>query len=314
MRMKTVESESFVSVLIPVFNCRKYVKRAVDSVLMQSYKNFELLLIDDGSTDGTSEICDQLKTIDSRICVYHKENGGISDARNYGIEKSKGEYICFLDADDEYREKYIEILLDLCKKNKTQMSVCGYISKFENGDTIDSTVYKTNRVLDHNEALREFAMNRYLTAHPWTKMYRADLIKKVNYPKGKVYEDIYVMPELLEKCGNIAFSNKHLIYYNQIDGSIIHSRNIRHGLDAFDATNKKFMYYKGIPGMYSYLVKEPLEIAIRLKWQFGKKEKSKYREELIAIDKFLNDTRKCAESYKLLSTKFKISLLFHKLL
>ncbi|MCM1236994.1 MAG: glycosyltransferase family 2 protein [Ruminococcus flavefaciens] len=312
--MKTVKSENLVSVLIPIYNCRKYVRRAVNSVLIQSYTNFELLLIDDGSTDGTSEICDHLKTMDARICVYHKENGGLADARNYGIEKSKGKYICFLDADDEYKEKYIEILFELCEKNKTQMSVCGYISKFENGDTIDSLVYKTDRVLDHSEAMREFAMNRYLTAHSWTKMYRAELIKKVKYPKGKAYEDIYVMPELLDECGNIAFSNKHLIYYNQIDGSITHSRNIRHGLDAFDATIKKFIHYKEMPGLYSYLIKEPLEIAIRLKWQFRNKEKREYLTEFSDIDGFLDNAGKYTESYKLLSVKFKILLLFHKLL
>lgn len=304
--------KNLVSVIIPAYNCASFLKNAVDSVLQQTYSNFELLIINDGSTDYTPKLAEALKSLDNRIRVFHKQNGGLSDARNYGIERAKGDYLAFLDADDNYHPEYIEELLKVIKLYKVPMAACGYISRYPDGTMIKSKVFQEPCCLNREEATIEFSKNQYFTAHAWAKLYHRSIFSEIRYPKGRYYEDIFVLPQILELCQNIGFSNQWLIDYNQIADSITHKLNPLHEYDAFEATYIKFNTYNYLPGVYSYLVKEPVEIALRLKKILRKQYKD---EQLTGIDvdkmnKFIDSVKFRTPTYKKLSIKFRFALLF----
>lgn len=306
--------DNLISVIIPAYNCEKYLKASVKSVLLQNYKNFELLIINDGSTDYTSALCEKLKLLDSRIKVFHKENGGLSDARNYGIKRANGKYICFLDADDTYNENYLLELLKLIKQNDVLLAVCGYVEVFSDGKKRYSKVLETDSVLSQEEVIEQFALNKIFTAHAWTKMYDARLFKKVEFPKGKNYEDIFIMPKIIKQCENVAFSKKHLINYNLVPNSISRSINISNEIDAFFATFEKFKLYSSIENLYYDLAKEPVEIALRLKIHARKNKDEKYLYALSTINRFLNKFMYDMKMYTKLNYKFKCLLFVHKLL
>lgn len=303
-----------ISVIVPAYNCEKYLEASIKSVIKQTYKNFELLIIDDGSTDNTSLLCEELKVLDNRIKVFHKGNGGLSDARNYGIKRAKGKYICFLDADDTYNKNYLSELLRLIKENNVLLAVCGYIEVFPNGTKRYSKVLETDSVLSQKEVVEKFALNKVFTAHAWTKMYDATLFEKVEFPKGKNYEDIFIMPKIIDQCDNIAFSSKHLINYNLVPNSISRSINISNEIDAFFATFEKFKLYSSIEGLYYDLAKEPIEIALRLKIHARKNKDDKYLNVIPSINKFLNNFMFDFKIYKKLNYKFKCLLLVHRLI
>lgn len=303
-----------VTVIIPAFNCAKYLRNAVNSVLNQSYKNFELIIVDDGSTDYTSTLVDDISISDKRIHVFHKANGGLSDARNFGIGKACGSYICFLDADDTYQTNFIEELLSLCLKYEVNMAACGYLSVFPDGKIVKSNIYKKECCVEKIEAIKQFAKNDKFTAHAWAKMYKREIFDKIRYPKGKYYEDIFVLPDILNLCSRVAFSNKHLINYSQIPTSITHIINLNYEYDAFCATYKKLMLYKDISGLYDFLVKEPIMIALRIKLHTKKNTHDLNSSQLAEVTTFLKNKKKEWRSYRKLSLKFKIALLLSDLI
>lgn len=299
-----------VSVIICVYNCEKYLKRAIESVLNQSYKNLEILVINDGSTDSTSKICDRFLK-DRRVRVFHKKNGGLADARNFGIKNAKGEYITFLDADDEYLANYIERLLEVILKFNTKMSICGYTYILKSGKKIKSSVYLEDCCKGMEECIREYAKNDKVTSHSWGKLYNKILFQNIEYPFGKNYEDIYVMPQLLDLCDHIAFVNENLLNYYQVSGSITNSRNIKNEFYAFKATLIKFEKYNS-DELYEYLVKEPVEIALRIKLYLKKNQlKDDFHKEIYEINNFLKKVSLDIRTYKKLNLKFKIALLLN---
>ena len=125
-------NESLISIVVPIYNVEDYLNECIYSLINQTYKNIEIILVDDGSTDNSGNIADGLSKIDSRINVYHKNNGGLSDARNFGIEHSKGKYICFVDSDDYVKEDYVESMYTNLVQNKTKISCCGFCHLYEN--------------------------------------------------------------------------------------------------------------------------------------------------------------------------------------
>lgn len=164
--------ENKVSVIIPAYNAEKYIERSVKSVLSQTYTNLEIILVDDGATDSTGMICDELASKDSKIKVFHKKNGGMSDARNFGINEASGDYICFLDADDTYHDTFVEKLLQEIISYNADIAVSGYVSCYEDGRKTDSDVFDVITCLDRQQAERELIKGRYLSSHAWNKMYK----------------------------------------------------------------------------------------------------------------------------------------------
>ncbi len=202
-----------ISVITPVYQAEKFLKKCVDSILSQSFTDWELLLIDDGSTDQSSEICQAYAAQDERIRYHRKENGGVSSARNAGVALAKGRYITFVDSDDLTADDLLETLYDLAEKYGTQMSVCRGYDLYEGRPMPDLKDMGTEFVTDGEEGLRQVMKARVFGVMPWGKLYRREIFESVLYPEKTIAEDAYAIVPLMEHCEKVAFSTAQKYYY-----------------------------------------------------------------------------------------------------
>lgn len=210
-----------ISVVVPVYKVEKYINRCVDSILRQTYTNIEIILVDDGSPDRCGEICDEYKKKDSRISVIHKENGGLSDARNAGTLTAKGTYITYIDSDDWVADEYIEILYSAIKKNNCSLSVCGFI-KVSDYKTIG--VIKDKLTIFNNvEALQEMLYQKSFDNSACGKLYETSIMQNNLFPVGKWYEDLFTIYKVLAQSGDVVYVDSQLYYYWTNPNSIMHS-------------------------------------------------------------------------------------------
>lgn len=183
---------ALISVIVPVYNVAPYLRKCINSVLSQTYSNLELILIDDGSNDGSSDICDEYPIIDNRVTVIHKKNGGLSSARNKGLENAKGQYIAFLDSDDWIHEKMYEVLLAEIVKANADISTCGTLCVW-NDNPKEVIRASTNAIVrDRKQALQDLINNdKCIRFEVWNKLYKKEVINSIRFKEGQVYEDIY---------------------------------------------------------------------------------------------------------------------------
>lgn len=238
--------KDLISVVIPVYNVELYLKRCVDSIINQSYKNIEIFLVNDGSTDSSGDLCDELSKLDKRINVLHKENGGLSDARNYGIEHARGNYIVFVDSDDFVNKKYIEYLYNMIIANRADISVCNY--EFYYDDTKNNRIgienLPENIILDKYDAIKQLVEDELINSFAWNKMYSISLFRKIKYPKGKIMEDVGTTYKLFDKAEKIVIGNKPMYYYYQRSNSILHKKKSKFYIDYFELVNERYEYLK----------------------------------------------------------------------
>ncbi len=217
--------QSLITIIVPVYKVEKYLKKCIDSIINQDYKNLEIILVDDGSPDICPEICDEYAKKDERIRVVHKENGGLSDARNAGIKVATGEYIAFIDSDDYVAENYISMLLYTLKKYDADISACNYIKVYE--DTGRQEVeLKTDKelVMTNVEAMKDlFILPSNSDVVTWNKLYRTSLFtdNNIEFPKGKLHEDNFTTYKLYYYSSKVAFVNVPCYYYLQRKDSIM---------------------------------------------------------------------------------------------
>lgn len=212
--------QELISIIVPVYNVEKYLNKCVDSILDQTYTNFELILIDDGSPDNCGKICDEYSKKDKRVRVIHKENKGLSDSRNIGMMNAKGKYINFVDSDDYLNKNMIKDLYNLLIKNNADISICAYELLNEN----EKPKLKLNgkeHIFSSSEAIQELLMSKILTSHCWNKLYKRELWKEIQFPVGKKFEDIAVMHLVFEKARKIVYKNKVEYYYLRRNDSIM---------------------------------------------------------------------------------------------
>ena len=209
-----------ISVVLPVYNVEAYLENCVQSVCRQTYSNLEILLVDDGSPDNCPAICDRLAQQDARIRVIHKENGGLSDARNAGTKMATGEYITFVDSDDLVRETYVAYLYSLIEKYHCDMALCTHTVRFESGGDI---VYGDggDEMLTAEVCLERMLYHDGIDTSAWAKLYRTDMAKKLLYPKGRLFEDIGTTYRFFIESGAVACGYKSQYIYMQRKNSIV---------------------------------------------------------------------------------------------
>lgn len=217
--------EPLVSVIIPVYNVLPYLREALDSVISQTYKNLEIIVVDDGSTDGSGEVCDEYLS-DPRVIVIHQENKGLSGARNIGLNRMTGEYVAFLDSDDAFMPEMIEKMLDALIRNNANISFCGYdecLTEFSlyNSDTQKTSKYLFDKemILSSAESLNMIMANQTCWA-VWNKLYQHSIWNSIRFPEGDNYEDMRVMCQAIERCNQIVTVPGIYILYRQRLGSI----------------------------------------------------------------------------------------------
>lgn len=215
-------TQPLISVIVPVYRTQEYLTRCVDSLLGQTYRNLEILLIDDGSDDESGAICDEFAQKDERVRVIHKENGGISDARNCGLDNFTGEYFVFVDSDDYVRADYVEYLYELVCDFNCLMAVCGYDVLFSDGNSFKSTATERYTVTA-KECMERLFYDEFVTVGPWAKIYHRSLIGDIRYPYGKLFEDAGTTYRFMMKCDSIAFGEASKYFYAVRSQSIVTS-------------------------------------------------------------------------------------------
>lgn len=232
--------KDLVSVIVPIYKVEQYITRCVDSIISQTYSNLEIILVDDGSPDSCPAICDEYANNDTRVKVVHKKNGGLSDARNAGLEAAKGEYVAFIDGDDYISSNYVQVLLDDCMTNDSDISCCGFYKVYEDR-RVEKSCQVYNRVFTNLEAIRDiFTANSLCEVMTWNKLYRRSLFidNDIRFPVGKLHEDNFTTYKLFYFANKISFINEPLYYYIQRSDSIMGRAFNARRFDIFDMLNE----------------------------------------------------------------------------
>ncbi|MEE1277137.1 MAG: glycosyltransferase family 2 protein [Fibrobacteraceae bacterium] len=232
--------QSLVSIIVPIYKVEPYLRRCLDSIVNQTYTNLEIILVDDGSPDGCPQICDEYAAKDERIVVIHKENGGLSDARNAGLDICKGEYISFVDSDDWVDERYIEILFDLLTKENADIAIGENIQTrgiCKNTNNISEIqLYSSKKILYHL-----FTHNHIAFIISCGKLYKKELFSELHFPSGKFHEDEFTTYILFYRSKKIVYTNSILYYYFRHSNSITGSR---HPWDVLEMFEQRYLFFK----------------------------------------------------------------------
>ena len=311
-------SGPLISVVVPIYNVEQYLERCIDSILHQTYEHLEIILVDDGSPDNSGAICDSYLSMDQRIKVIHKRNGGLSDARNAGLEMASGEFITFIDSDDTIMPEMIEKLYERIDTDRSDMAFCGYRQVSQNGDIL-SEVFLPDNVLTGFEALKVSYENEgVLYTIACNKLYRKHLFQDIRFPIGKYHEDEFTTYLIIDQCSRISILREPLYIYVCRDNSIMQEPYSIKRLDGIEASYERYCYYKMKGGQYlDLLVPEGNTFApvfYRSKLLFKPKtpkEKKRVREidrmaRYICLDSFHQWT--CPRKIKLLAPGLYIAL------
>lgn len=233
-----------ISVIVPVYKVEPYITRCLDSITNQTYRNLEIILVDDGSPDRCGEICDEYASQDSRIRVIHKSNGGLSDARNYGIDVATGDYLAFVDSDDYIATDMYEKMLGRLQQDDSDMVICNYYRFNEGSAPEHGYINLPDRVLLKDEAFDFYLQigGDYVSA--WNKLYKRGIFADLRYPIGKIYEDTFVICEVLNRCARISHMNDPFYYYVMRSGSILHATFSVKNLDIGEAFINQYHFAK----------------------------------------------------------------------
>lgn len=199
-----MDKNDLISVIVPVYRVEPYIEKCIDSIVNQTYERLEIILVDDGSPDTCGEICDRYAKEDSRIRVIHKENGGLSDARNVGMERASGEYIAFIDSDDWIEPNMIEVLYRACVDSGARMACCGRFDANEDYSKRKGICPNKDEVVSTEDMLNYMLSSNGTSCIACDKLYHKDLFLGVRFPKGKIYEDIPTVYKCVIRAEKIA--------------------------------------------------------------------------------------------------------------
>ncbi|TQS74120.1 glycosyltransferase [Ornithinibacillus gellani] len=228
-----------ISIIVPVYNLKSLLPRCVESILAQTFTDFELILVNDGSTDGSGNLCERYAEQDKRIRVIHKENGGVASSRNIGLQAASGAYIGFVDNDDHIHPAMFETLYRQAKTDDADMVICDYIKLLEDEQSMETQV-DPNAVVEHFDstaALQQlYEPNAITYIVPWNKLYKKHLFNDITYEHGFICDDETVIHQLLYRCRKVSYIQKGLYYYvqrNDSQSQIVLKKEILQGVYAY---------------------------------------------------------------------------------
>lgn len=231
-----------ITIIIPAYNIECYLNKCIESIVKQTYKDIEIIIVNDGSTDNTSKMCDIWKNKDNRIKYIYKNNGGLSSARNSGLNIATGKYIVFIDSDDFIENNMIEVLYNNIKNNDADISICNRYYYYEKDNQSRLRFEHVNKIInmDKKEALINLMNFSYFDMSAWCKMYKKELFNDIRFPEGKYCEDYYIMYKLFDKTNKIVYDSRPLYYYLQREGSITKKKELL--LDYVYASEEQMEY------------------------------------------------------------------------
>ena len=236
-------NQPLISVIVPIYKVEKHLDRCVESIVNQTYKNLEIILVDDGSPDNCPQMCDSWADKDKRIKVVHKENGGLSDARNAGMPFATGEIISFIDSDDWIELDMFEKMLNRMQEDNSDVVSCG-VKWVEEDGTLIRDVTSEDEILDTTAAMKELLNDIKLKQHVWNKIYKYDLIKDIPFEKGKYHEDVFWSYQVVGIAKKVSVVKESFYNYVQRSNSIMGEGFSAKRLDALDANRQRCEYMK----------------------------------------------------------------------
>ena len=216
-----------LSVIVPVYNTERYLTTCLESILDQIYSNIEVIVVDDGSTDESGKICDEIAKRDSRVTVIHKDNAGLSSARNIGIQVASGKYIAFVDSDDYLRKDTLEKLINTALETNSDIVISNYYLYFHDGNDIKHLKHMPKKkTYSNNEVINLMLLNR-IQGHVWNKLFKYSLLNKINFEfeKDRIIEDIFPIFKAVNSASKIVYIDEALYFYRQREESLVNKRN-----------------------------------------------------------------------------------------
>ncbi len=232
-----------ISIIIPVYNVENYFSRCIESVLAQTYRNIEIILVDDGSTDSSGMLCDKYSEKDDRIKVIHKENGGLSDARNTGLEYMTGNYVIFIDSDDVVSHDIVYHLYHVTVDSGADIGICDLMHCYDE-DTIIYELETEKKVFSSEEAICEMLYQKSFLVSAGGKIYKRQCFGTIRFPYGMLFEDSAVMYQIFERAETIVYSNAKLYGYMHREGSITTQRFSSRDCDILKICSQIVDYFK----------------------------------------------------------------------
>lgn len=284
-----------ISIVVPIYKVEKYLSRCVDSILSQTFTDFELILVDDGSPDNCGDICEEYAKVDKRIKVIHQKNGGLSAARNSGIEwafaNSNSQWITFIDSDDWIHPRYLEVLLNAATESNLPVSICGYLQT--EGEVEEISPEKFNAKIC---SVENFFMDHNVNAVvAWGKLYKKEYFKALRYPVGKLNEDEFTTYKILFQLENVAVVEAKMYYYFVNAGSIMNSSWSIRKFDVFDAMEERILFFKekNLDGLSKWQINYYLDYLYNRYNYLLKIEDSEEKKQFLSLFK-----QRCRESIK----------------
>lgn len=228
-----------ISVIVPVYKVEEYIERCIDSIINQTYKDLEIILVDDGSPDNCPKICDIYAEKDNRIKVIHKQNGGLSDARNKGIELAKGEYILLVDSDDSIIETACEELARIIEKEEADI-ICFNANEIGKDNMFKSANDKNYIVLDNKETFKKYIKRDSIRNEAWSRIYKTELAKAIKYPIGILAEDLATAHQFILNANKIIYYDNSLYNYYHRENSITGEKSYKLFYDTYHNRTKLY--------------------------------------------------------------------------
>lgn len=235
--------KKLISIVLPIYNVENYIEKCMESVLNQTYKNIEIILVDDGSPDNCPIICDQYVKEDNRVKVVHKENGGLSDARNAGIKVANGDYITFIDSDDYVDKDYVEFLYNTIEETDADIAIGGHRVIYDSGKIIEKETHE-NSVLEPKKVLERILYDDGIDLSAWGKLYKRYLFNDIKFPKGRLFEDSATTYMLVDKANKIAINSISKYNYIIRKNSISNAKFSPKKMDLITSTREMNEYVK----------------------------------------------------------------------
>lgn len=241
-----IRDKKIISVIVPIFNTEKYLNKCIDSICNQTYQDLEIILVDDGSTDDSGKICDEYASKDKRIKVIHKSNGGLSDARNKGLDIANGEFVAFVDGDDYIHPDMYAILLQVMNDYQSDIVCCDYRKVLEDEKIAEDCSIGKCTSYTGEEVIRQIWDDNVKTVVQWNKLYKTEIFSDIRYPIGRYHEDTFVIHHILQKCKIYTVVEQKLYYYVQHSDSIMSNFKIKRVEDAIDAYKERIELFEKI--------------------------------------------------------------------
>lgn len=243
-----------VSIIVPVYNTEKYLNHCLISILNQSYTDFELILVNDGSKDNSGNICDEFAKNDSRIKVIHKENGGQSSARNRGLGFAQGKYIVFVDSDDVVDKDMIEVLLKTITETGAEIATCR-LKKFADESEITSHhISQIIDIYDNDTIMKEMVNNNIINFSPCGKIYKKEIFSEFRFREGIIFEDMELLFRIWARTEKAAIIHDELYFYRTNPNSTLNSKYSERHLIEYDVRKQIYEFYRENYPQYSYNV------------------------------------------------------------